>query len=559
MAQLKDALTPWRRFVGLLKLEKRDIRQIILYAVFAGLVALSLPLGIQAIINLIQGAQVSTSWIVLVVLVTLGVAFQGVLQLMQKRLLENMQQRIFARSSFEFAYRFPRIKIKELHNIYPPELANRFFDTLTVQKGLSKILIDFPAAILQIVFGLLLLSFYHPFFIIYGILLILLIYIVFKFTAARGLQTSLEESEQKYQVAHWLQEIARSITGFKMARPAGLPLEINDKLTSKYLDERESHFRILMLQYGQMVGFKVLVTAGLLIIGGLLVLNQKMNIGQFVAAEIIILLIISSVEKLVTGLESFYDVLTSLEKLGQVVDKEIEEDRGPDPFDGVQGIDLQLDKVCFSTPDGFQLLKDISMKVKTGDRIMLSGFSGSGKTTLLKMLSSIILPSKGMFYINDSSVNTICLRHYRSYVGQLLPGQTLFEGSIRENITLGTKDVDQAWLHEIMDALDLSDFVKEQPEGVHTIVFTAGQQMSSTIGRKILLARAIFKKPRLLLMKDPLENLPLKDAEKIAEFLSKPEHPWALVVSGHNPVWAPHCMEQISLEAGRISKKSRNA
>ncbi|HBO29811.1 MAG TPA: ABC transporter ATP-binding protein/permease, partial [Leeuwenhoekiella sp.] len=170
-------LTPWQRFVRLLKLEKKDFLQILYYAIFAGLVSLSLPLGIQAIVNLIQGAQITTSWIILVVLVTLGVAFVGALQLMQIRILENVQQKIFTRASFEFTYRFPKIKMSELKDYYPPELANRFFDILTIQKSLYKLVLDFPAALVQIVFGLVLLSFYHPFFIFYGILLILLIYL----------------------------------------------------------------------------------------------------------------------------------------------------------------------------------------------------------------------------------------------------------------------------------------------------------------------------------------------------------------------------------------------
>ena len=161
----KQVLTPWQRLVGLLQLDRKDIMQTFYYAIFAGIVNLSLPLGIQAIINLLQGAQISTSWIVLVVLVTMGVVFGGFLQLMQIRIIENVQQKIFTRASFEFTYRFPKIKMSELRNYYPPELANRFFDTLTTQKGLAKILVDFPAAILQIIFGLMLLSFYHPFFI----------------------------------------------------------------------------------------------------------------------------------------------------------------------------------------------------------------------------------------------------------------------------------------------------------------------------------------------------------------------------------------------------------
>ena len=152
--------SPWQRLTEMLKLDRKDVSQVFYYALFSGLVSLSIPLGIQAIINLIQGAQISSSWVVLVTLVTLATAFVGVLQLMQLRIIENIQQKIFTRASFEFSYRFPKIQLTELRNYYPPELANRFFDTLTVQKGLSKILVDFPAALLQITFGLLLLSLY---------------------------------------------------------------------------------------------------------------------------------------------------------------------------------------------------------------------------------------------------------------------------------------------------------------------------------------------------------------------------------------------------------------
>ena len=268
-------LTPWQRFVRLLKLEKQDFLQILYYAIFAGIVSLSLPLGIQAIVNLIQGAQITTSWIILVVLVTLGVAFVGALQLMQIRILENIQQKIFTRASFEFTYRFPKIKMSELKDYYPPELANRFFDILTIQKSLYKLVLDFPAALVQIIFGLILLSFYHPFFIFYGILLILLIYLVFKFTGNTGLQTSLNESKYKYKIAHWIQEIARALVSFKLSGRSSLALDKNDALVSDYVDSRESHFRILRIQFIQMIAFKVLVTAGLLLIGGILVLNQQ--------------------------------------------------------------------------------------------------------------------------------------------------------------------------------------------------------------------------------------------------------------------------------------------
>ena len=551
-------LTPWKRFTSLLELDKKDIKQVFYYAIFAGFVALSLPLGIQAIINLIQGAEVSTSWIVLVVLVTLGVAFQGVLQLMQIRILENIQQKIFTRSSFEFVYRFPKITMGELRSNYPPELANRFFDTLTVQKGLSKILIDFPAALLQILLGLIILSFYHPFFILYGILLISLVFLLFKSTAKKGLQTSLLESKRKYNVAHWIQEVARSVVSFKLSGKTTLAMDRNDELTASYLSARESHFKILMLQFSQMIGFKVLVTLGLLLIGGLLVLNQQMNIGQFVAAEIIILLLISSVEKVITGLESFYDVLTSLEKIGQVVDKELEPQKGEDPFAGHKDLSAELNEVNYTNPEGIEILKDINFRISQKDRIHLAGNSGSGKTTLLKIISGLIPISSGALYINDISSKAIWPNLYRSKIGQILPGQTPFEGSILENITFDNVEYDKDRLNEVLTELGLVDFIRNQKNGIHTMMNPEGKQIPFTVSKRILLARAILHEPKLLILKDPLEYFDDNEAESIIKYLVAPERKWALLVSSNNPLWEKNCSKTIALEDGVIINQNRS-
>ena len=548
-------MTSWQRFVGLLELDKRDIRQIIYYAIFAGVVALSLPLGIQAIVNLIQGAQISSSWVVLVVLVTLGVAFQGGLQLMQVRILENIQQKIFTRSSFEFAYRFPKIKTSELGKYYPPELANRFFDTLIVQKGLSKILIDFPAAILQIIFGLPLLSFYHPFFIVYGFFLVLLIYGVFRFTAKKGLETSLKESNEKYKVAHWIQEIARSLISFKLSGNTNVAMQRNDTLTSKYLDARENHFRVLLLQFIQMVGFKVLVTAGLLIIGGLLVLNQQMNIGQFVAAEIIILLIITSVEKLITGLETFYDVLTSLEKIGQVVDKELELQEGIDPFETQGFFMLEMENIAYTSPNGYQILKNVNFSIKSKERVLLDGLSGSGKSTLLKLLSGLIIPNSGSFYINNNSIKGIWLNKYRTKVGQVLPEQHPFEGTLFENITFNDPSISQERVNQVLDKIGLLPFIKEQPNGLQTMLYPEGKQIPYTISKRIVIARAIVHAPEILLLKDPLEHFDATEAQRIIEYLSDPIHPWTIIVSSRNALWRKHCTKVLKLNSGTLISK----
>jgi len=548
----KNVLTSWQRLISMLKLDKRDVLQTFYYAIFAGLVSLSLPLGIQAIINLIQGAQISTSWVILVILVTGGVAFAGLLQLMQIRIIENLQQKIFTRASFEFTYRFPKIKMSELRDYYPPELANRFFDTLNVQKGVSKILLDVPAAILQIIFGLLLLSFYHPFFIIYGILLLILIYIVFKFTIQKGMDTSLDESKQKYKVAHWIQEVARSLISFKLSGATSLAVDKNDLLVTDYLKARESHFRILVIQFIQMIGFKVLVTGGLLLIGGLLVLNQEMNIGQFVAAEIIILLVISSVEKLIRGLETFYDLLTSLEKLAQVVDKDLEFQEGEFPLAEIKDLNVELENVSFGVNENENILENISMKIEARSSQLIVGSNGSGKSTLLRLIAGILDPNEGDIYINNTSLRGINPNHYRSFIGQSLIEESPFEGTILENITFGNTFISQKDLQWAIAAVGLEQFVKKQPKGLNTIIYPEGKQISNTVSKKIVLARSVVHKPKLLLLKDPLNQFDEIEALRIMNFLIDKSNPWSLVVVSQDPKWVGRCEKIITMDHGKI-------
>ena len=425
-------MTPIQRFRNMLRIDKKDISQIILYSILAGIISLSLPLGIQSIVNFLQAGKVSTSWVVLVIIVVVGVAMVGVFRIMQYRITENLQQKIFVRSSFEFAYRFPKIKFNKLYPYSPPELANRFFDTLTVQKGFSKLLLDISGSALQILFGIVLLSLYHPFFIFFGILLVVLLYLIFRLNFYPGLSTSLEESNYKYKVAHWLQEIARNHLSFKNNKLFDFALHKNDRLVNSYLDQRENHFSVLRKQFIQLTGFKVLITAGLLIIGGILVLNQQMNIGQFVAAEIIILTIITAVEKLFSGIELFYDVLTSLEKIGTVVDMDLESGSGSENGSYLLDSDslcIETDKLSYKFPNSENfILKNVSLTVNQGDRILIDGANGAGKTTLIRLLSRVIEPTGGTIFINNTNYSKYAIDDYRSSIGTITINDNVFEG-----------------------------------------------------------------------------------------------------------------------------------
>lgn len=552
-------MSPLKRFYNLLLLDKKDVLQLFFYAIFAGIISLSLPLGIQAIINFIQSGRVSVSWIILVVLVVLGVALVGVLSMMQLRITENLQQKIFIRSSFEFAGRLPRIKFEELYGIYPPELANRFFDTMAIQKGTSKLLIDFSAALLQIVFGIVLLSLYHPYFIVFGFMLLLLLYYIFKFSYNPGLETSLFESKFKYKVAAWLQEMARNNFSFRNELNYDYALQKNDSLVTDYLKYREKHFNVVKRQFTQLIIFKVIITASLLSVGGYLVLSQEMNIGQFVAAEIIILLVIGSVEKIILGLETFYDVLTAVEKIGVVTDMVLEDESVQENKSPYSDITLEIDNLSFKFPDSKDdILKKINLQIHQAEKICVEGANGSGKTTLIRLLSGLIQPTSGYFYINDDTFQKIDLKQYRAQIGSVIYGETPFEGSIIDNITFNDPTISHENIKWAIESVQLSSYIKTLSNGLDTLIFPQGRQLSASNAQKILLARSIVHKPKILFYEDPTDTMDEKVANEIIDFITAPENKWTLIVSSKNPYWKTKSSRTIMMDDGQIIFDSKN-
>ncbi|MBU2019713.1 MAG: ABC transporter ATP-binding protein/permease [Bacteroidetes bacterium] len=554
MNEKKKKLSPIKRFWMLLIPDKKEIRNVYVYGVFLGLLNLTLPVGIQAIINLIQGGEVSTSWLVLILFVCAGIAMAGFLQIKQLTITENLQQKIFTRAAFEFTYRIPRVKLERLLKEYAPELMNRFFDVVSVQKGLSKILIDFSTSGIQVLFGLLLLSIYHPFFIVFSLLLIIMVVVIFYLTARRGLQTSVEESKNKYLIVHWLEELARANTTFKLAGRTELPLERVNKQTDKYIVSREEHFEVLKKQYAMMVGFKVLVALGLLLIGGLLVIEQQMNIGQFVAAEIIIILLVNSVEKLILSLDNIYDVLTALEKIGEVTDLELEQEGGIEVKDVETGFEVELNSVDYIYPsEKVKTIDQINMKVKSGERFLISGGSDSGKSTLLFLMSGLFRPTNGYVTIDDIPITNYDYESLHANIGGYMRDESLFEATLLENITIGREKATFDNVKWAIKNLGLEPLIKNLSYGYDTKIIPHGRQFSKSTSAKLLLARAIVDRPRMLLLENNFSYFSPDDRKKLLEFLLDKSHPWTVIMTSSQASDFPHLWDrEVRLEKGKV-------
>ena len=540
--------SPIQRFWNLLKQYKPELRQIYAYAIFNGLVNLSLPLGIQAIINYIQTREMSSAWVVLVSFVLLGIAISGLLQVLQLRIVENIQQDVFARSAFEFAYRIPKITLKQLDKIHTPELVNRFFDTLTIQKGLPKILIDFSLASFQITFGLILLTIYSPFFIILAVVFVFVLWLIVRLTGPRGLKTSLKESKYKYRLAYWLEETARANRTFKVNTQSNLHLKRTDDITVDYICAREKHFQVLYQQFQLFIAFRVIVAAGLLILGSVLVFNEQMDIGQFVAAEIMIILIINSVEKLIIVMETIYDVLTGLEKIGFVTDLNLDKNIGNGLVNRNKPMSIEAKNLDFSFPGETQKIIDrLSFKIEENAKVIITGKSGSGKSTLLQVLAGLYPPEGGELLLNGVPIQNYGHQSLHESIGMGFSVNQLFDGSIFENITMG-RDVSEEALNEVVDILGLTDFIAKQQHGIHSHIDSGGRRLPRRIIQLITIARIIVGKPNLLILEDPLQFLEDEEKKNIIDYLMSPDRNWTVVLVADYHYWKTKCTQRIELK-----------
>ncbi len=554
---MEKTIHPLNRFFLMLQPDRQDILYLYVYALFNGLINLVLPLGIQAVIGIIMAGQLVTSWYILVIGVTLAIAFAGALQIIQISITEVLQRRIFARSSFEFAYRIPRFKPESIlkGKYYPPELVNRFFDTLTVQKGLPKILIDFSASGVQIIVGLILLAFYHPFFVFLGLALISILSIIYITTGHKGLVTSLEESKYKYALAYWLEELARTMSTFKLAGNTDLPLRNTDKLVSNYLNARQKHFNILRWQYVYAVLFKTLITCGLLILGSILVIAREINIGQFVASEIVILIIFNSVEKLLLSMETVYDVLTAVEKIGTVTDLPLENMEGIkfEDLDTGGGMSVGFDDVTYQFPESnHPTICHISAQIRAGEKICVAGASGSGKSVFLELICGLYENYQGNITLNGMTIKALNMTDWRSYIADSLSREELFHGTIEDNLTLGKPNIKISNILKVTEAVGLHDFIQDMPQGFATIIEPEGRKFATHIIVKLMLARSLCQDPRLMILENFMPLLEQSEQERIGDFLIKQHPQTTLIAVSNNAHFAQKCDRVLYLENGKI-------
>lgn len=548
-------LSPTRRLFKLFSTEKKDIGYILIYALFIGLLSLVLPLGLQSTIEFISGGVFFSSVYILIGLVILGVFATGVLQMIQISMVEQLQRRVFVKAALEFTYRIPRIRLEALTKSYAPELVNRFFDIITIQKGLPKLLLDLSSGAIQVLFGLLLLSLYHPVFVFFSVGLVGVLTLMFYFTGPRGLSSSINESKYKYKVVQWLEEIARTIKSFKLAGDTDLPIRKTDQVSGNYIEYRKKHFGVLLSQFSFFVFFKVAITGGLLIMGTILVVDRQITLGQFVAAEVIIILVLNAVEKIILYMDVVYDLLTAVEKVSHVTDLPLERSGGLDlpKHQNGKGYDISLHDLTYKYSDSPKsVLDNINLEIRAGERVCICGPGGSGKSTLADIVGGLLTDYTGSVAINKFSLRDLDLTHLRNKVAKNISPDDIFDATIYENITIGKPTVKVEEVLRITEQIGLAHYLRSLPDGLNTRIISGGKGLSSSTLHRLILSRCLAKKPELMILNDFFSGLSKSDKLDLIRHVINPESTWTLLAISNDPLVMASCDRVIVLDQGKV-------
>jgi putative ABC transport system ATP-binding protein len=286
--------TPWGRLWALLRPERGDIGIIVIFAVVTGLLALATPLAVETLVNTVAFGRMLQPVVILALMLFACLSFSAALRGLQTYVVEIIQRRLFARIAADLAYRLPRAEVESLDGRNGRELVNRFFDVVTVQKVAAQLLLDGVTLVIFALIGMAVLAFYHPWLLGFDVILLTLIAFVILVLGRGAVSTSLKESKMKYQMAAWLEDLVGCPTAFRHSGAAEFALDRADRLTYEYLIARKEHFRVLMRQIVFALGLHAVASTVLLGLGGWLVISGQLTLGQLVAAELIVTVIVGS-------------------------------------------------------------------------------------------------------------------------------------------------------------------------------------------------------------------------------------------------------------------------
>ena len=545
---------PLERLRMLLRAERSDIGVVLVFAFVVGLLALATPIAVEALVNNVAFGRFMQPVVVLSLVLLTFLAFKAAMRGLQTYVVEIIQRRLFARVAADLSYRLPRSRVSSLDGRHAPELVNRFFDVVTVQKVSAQLLLDGVSLVLNVVIGMVVLAFYHPWLLGFDVVLLACIAFIIIALGRGAVNSAVTESKKKYKMAAWLQDVARCPTVFRHDGGSDLAMERADHLIHGYLSSRRAHFRILMRQILFALGLQAIASTVLLGLGGYLVISRQLTLGQLVAAELIVTVIVGAFAKLGKHLESFYDLLAAVDKLGQLFDLPVERTDGIILQSG-RPVRLEMDGLGYAYEGRDRSLNAVTARLGRGESMAVMGGSGSGKSTLLDVIHGLRSPASGQVTLEGYEPQDLRPDTLRRSVA-LVRDTSNFDGSIAENIHLHRPEVTSQDVRDALDSIGLLDELLRFDDGFDTHLTSDGKPLSENQKRRLSIARAIAGNPGLIMIDGLLDALPDDELERALSFLLGDERPWTIVIATGREQIARRCEHIIRL-SGPLAGRNR--
>jgi len=543
------------RTLSLIRAERSSFAVAVVYSVAIGLLSLVLPVTIQSLVNTVAFGSVIQPIVVLTILVTAALTASGTLTVLRGITLELMQRRIFVRQASETLDSLMRFRVGAMDQLHAPELVNRFLDVTTVQKSATILVVDGLTVLMQTLAGVTLLGAYHPYLLVFDIVLVAAIALILFALGRNAVRTSIAESHAKYGLVAWLQEVATHSVGLRSAAGSRMTSERTNELVVAWLQNRGLHFSI---ELRQMIGTQVLqvvALSGLLGMGGYLVISGELTLGQLVAAELVVSVAVGSFAKFGKSLETFYDLQAALDKLEHVTGLPVERLDGESAPNLLGPAGLRVQGLTFGYASDQPVIRNVTFELSPGVKIAVHGRGAAGKSTLLDLIFALREPDSGRIELDGIDLRHLRLDSLREQV-MLVRGTEIFPGTVFENVTMGVgATADEVRL--ALSSAGVLNAVNALPRGLQTDLTSSGRPLAPSQALRLTIARAMLRKPRLLLIDEALDSIEDLSADgPIVRTLFAPDAPWTLLVATERPDLWPRCGQVFTMHGGAVQRGS---
>jgi ABC-type bacteriocin/lantibiotic exporter with double-glycine peptidase domain len=468
---------------------------------------------------------------------------------LQFYVVEMLQRRVFVRIFGETATRLQQTRYAANNDYHLPELTNRFFDVVTLQKTASVMLLETLGYVLQTLIGMILLAFYHPLLLAFDLFFVCALSFILFGMGKNGLASAIEQSKAKYKAAAWLEDIASNqILGKSSENRAYLNTQ-TDHIAKNYVDACKTHFKVLSNQNIGALILHTLANTILLGMGGWMVISNQLSLGQLIAAELVVGAMIYGLTRLGKTLDNFYDMLVSVDKLGYLLDLPQETDKGGEPDLTEKPYTVNIENLSF--PEGIHLdaLNNVSFQLAPGEHVVIS--EGIHKGSLLDVIYGLRQPRSGQVCLNGQDLRDLNLGLLRNTVS-LVRDAEIFTGTMLDNVCLG-RALNLTEVRQILDHVGLTETIAELPDSLQTYLLPNGSPLTHEQCLRLTLARALIGRPRLLLLDKLLDRLDNRALPMILDHLLGQESPWTLIVTSQRPDVIARFQRQIKLDNGTLS------